>query len=62
VLLEIENESLERRFAALTSALPAARIRAAEARAQLTGKTANGANITAGDLRSLLVHALLEGK
>jgi len=62
VVKAVEDELLADRFSALTAALPAARARAAEARAMLTGQAVNAASLNAGDLRTLLVHALLEGE
>jgi hypothetical protein len=62
VIQAIEDELLAERFASLIAALPNARKRAAVARGSLTGKTADTAGLSSGDLRALLVHALLEGE
>jgi hypothetical protein len=62
VVQAIEDELLAERFASLIAAVPRARERAAIARATLTRRTADIASLNAGDLRSLLVHALLEGE
>jgi hypothetical protein len=62
VVQAVEDELLMDRFAALIAALPGARERAAVARASLTGRTADPATLNAADLRTLLVHALLEGE
>jgi hypothetical protein len=60
VVQAIEDELLEKRFAALISAFPGARARSIHARALFTDGKLLGTNLNAGDLRSLLVHTLLE--
>jgi hypothetical protein len=62
VVQAVEDELLMDRFAALIAALPGARERAAVARASLTGQAAAPGTLNAADLRTLLVHALLEGE
>ena len=60
VVQAIEDELLEKRFAALSAEFPGARSRAIHARALFTDGKLRGTDLTAGDLRSLLVHTLLE--